>query len=375
MQSVPFVPFAATVDAGAVGSLDADRDGSPTFSPPGSPDFIPGVAAEVARGGSSGSYSELPDFCDCPDCFPPGDARALCAPPGCFDYGFFDPLTRYQERCCGPFHEQMLARLELCPSVLPDGYFTSISVFGPVHDPPELPVKLLVSLGMTVEALIDYIFMVFFGHNPNDGDIFGDPGAEPRRWQVRLMPGVDVVSDASSTLLFPFPPGSVLMLRNSSRAASEVGIKFSSVLRVSRLFSSGGPSEAVKASATTDEGVGPPVPLVSAADAIISSLVADADLAVTRFSERLEAWRRAVPLFSSLPSSTFDPAFGASVGAVISAQLAGVRAALSTDRAAMFSEVCLLVYPCFCLRVVCVFSFVFFLLLFLAFLMLLCIVV
>ena len=222
----------------------------------------------------------------------------------------------------------MLARLELCPSVMPDGYLTSISVFGPAHDPPGLPVKLLVSPGMSVEALVDYIFMVFFGHNPNDEDIFGDPGDVPRRWQVRLMPGADVVSNASSTLLFSFPPGSVLCPRPPSRVVSEMGIKFRSVLQVSRLFDSGGTSDTAARS-----------PLVSSADSIISSLAADGVLAVDRFSARLEAWRRNVPLFSSMPSAAFDPAFGASIGAVIAAQLAGVRAALSADRAALSGEV------------------------------------
>ena len=62
--------------------------------------------------------------------------------------------------------------------------------------------------------------------------------------------------------------------------------------------------------------------------------------AVDRFAARLQAWRRDIPLFASLPSVTFDAAFGASVDAIISAQLAGVRAALSADWAALSSEVC-----------------------------------
>ena len=278
--------------------------------------------------------------CTCAGCLSPEGIQVRCVLPGCVDFGYFDFLTMHRERCCGLPHEQMLARLELCPSVMPGGHLTSISVFGPAHDPPGLPVKLLVSLGMPVEALVDYLFMVFFGHNPTDEDIFRDPGDIPRRWQVRLMPGVSVVSDASSTLLFPLPPGSVFP-RPPSRVASEVGIKLSSVLRISRLFDSGGTSvysfsaaSAAPVSTTTS------LPLAPSADPVFSSLVNDGELAVARFSARLEAWRRDVPLFSSLPSATFDPAFGASVGAVISAQLAGVRAALSTSRAALFSEVC-----------------------------------
>ena len=368
--------IAVAVDAGVVGSSDADCDRSPTqsysdtFSPPGSTDSVPGAAAEVAEGGSPGSDSEFPALCDCPcacthvavgdvsrcescrwtqfdpcpcvcpGCLPPGDVHLRCVLPGCFDYGFYDLLTCHRERCCGPFHEQMLARLELCPSVMPGGYLTSISVFGPAHDPPGLPVKLLVSPGMSVEALVDYISMVFFGHNPNDEDIFGDPGDVPRRWQVRLMPGADVVSNASSTLLFPFPPGSVLCPRPPSRVASEVGIKFRSVLQVSRLFDSGGTSvDPFLATSAALVDTAARSLLVSSADSIISSLAADGVLAVDRFSARLEAWRRNVPLFSSMPSATFDPAFGASIGAVISAQLAGVRAALSADRAALSGEV------------------------------------
>jgi hypothetical protein len=53
----------------------------------------------------------------------------------------------------------------------------------------------------------------------------------------------------------------------------------------------------------------------------------------------LQAWRRDVPLFSSLPSSTFDSAFGVSMDAIIAVQLSGVRAALAMSRAALFSEV------------------------------------
>ena len=119
------------------------------------------------------------------------------------------------------------------------------------------------------------------------------------------MPGAEVVSNASSTLLFPFVPGSLLCPRLPPRVAFEVGVGFGSVLQVSRCFQ-----------ATVDLS------------------------AVDRFSARLQAWRRDIPLFSSLLSATFDSAFGASLDAIIAAQLSGVRAALSTGRAALSSEVC-----------------------------------
>jgi hypothetical protein len=37
---------------------------------------------------------------------------------------------------------------------------------------------------MSVEALVNYVFMVFFGHNPNEEDLFGSLADIPRRWQV-----------------------------------------------------------------------------------------------------------------------------------------------------------------------------------------------
>ena len=289
----------------------------------------------------------------------PGNVRARCSLPGCSAFVCYDLRTRPRAylslRCCGRFHEQMLTRFEACPSVMPDGHLTSVSVFGPAHDPPNLPVKLLVSLGMSVEALVDYIFMAFFGHDPNDEDLFRAPGDVPRRWQVRLMPGVNVVSNTSSTLLFPFPPGSFLCPRPPSRVASEVGIKFGSVLQVSRLawpstsdLDSLGPYP----SAPLDSGVtsadsflaafsaapvDTPSALPESGGASIGTPVDTS--AVDRFAARLQAWRRDIPLFASLPSVTFDAAFGASVDAIISAQLAGVRAALSADWAALSSEV------------------------------------
>ena len=259
---------------------------------------------------------------------------------------------------------------------MPDGHLTSISVFGPAHDHPESPVKLLVSLGMTVEALADYIFMVFFGYNPNDEDLLGDPGDIPYRWQVRLMPGAEVVPNASSTLLFPFSLGSLLCPRLPPRVASEVGVRFGSVLQVSRFAwpsTSNLDSLGPYPSSVLDSGVtsvdsflaafstthvdSPPVlpesggagvdelveasrsSLISLADASIAFKTAVDLSAVDRFSARLQAWRRDIPLFSSLPSATFDSAFGASVDAIIAAQLSGVRAALSANQAALFSEV------------------------------------
>ena len=304
------------------------------------------------------------------------DAHARCSLPGCPDLGYYDPFTCHRERCCGSFHEQMLVRFEACPSVMPNGHFTSISVFGPDHDLPELPVKLLVSLDMTVEALTDYIFIVFFGHNPTDEDLFGEPGDVPRRWQVRLMPGVVVVPNASSTLLFPSSPGSLLCPRLPPRVVSEVGVRFGSVLRVSRLawpstsdldslgpyppsvldsgvisvdsFLAAVPTARVDSPSVLPESGGASVDesvetrrssLASLADASIA-FKTSADLsAVDRFSAQLQAWRRDVPLFSSLPSSTFDSAFGVSMDAIIAVQLSGVRAALAMSRAALFSEV------------------------------------
>lgn len=273
----------------------------------------------------------------------PGNVRARCALPGCSAFVYYDLRTRpraYSFRCCGRLHERMLARFEVCPSVMPDGHLTSVSVFGPAHDPPNLPVKLLVSLSMSVEALVDYIFMVFFGQNPNDEDLFSTPGDVPRRWQVRLMPGVNVVSNASSTLLSPLPPGSFLCPRLPSLVASEVGIKFGSVLQVSRLarpFTSDLDSSGSYPSVFSAAPVDTPSALPKSGGASIDAPV-DTN-ALDRFAARLQAWRRDVPLFASLPSVTFDATFGASVDSIISAQLAGVRAALSADRAAPSSEV------------------------------------
>ena len=107
-----------------------------------------------------------------------------CALPGCHDFASHDLLTCTRERCCGLPHEQMLMRLEQCPSEMPDGHLFAVSVFGPNHDHPDPPVQLLLSPRMTVEALVEYFFMVFFGHNPNEEDLFGRPADIPRRWQV-----------------------------------------------------------------------------------------------------------------------------------------------------------------------------------------------
>ena len=75
-------------------------------------------------------------------------------------------------------------RFEQCPSVMPGGHLFAVSVYGPNHDYPDPPVQLLMSPRMTVEALVEYFFMVFFGHNPNEEDLFGCPADIPRRWQV-----------------------------------------------------------------------------------------------------------------------------------------------------------------------------------------------
>jgi hypothetical protein len=83
----------------------------------------------------------------------------------------------------------MLMRLEQCPSVLPEGLLFAVSVFGPGHDYPEPPVQLLVSPRMTVEALVEYFYMVFFGLDPNKEDLFQGPLDVPRdRWQVACLP-------------------------------------------------------------------------------------------------------------------------------------------------------------------------------------------
>ena len=283
--------------------------------------------------------------CVCPGCRFPDGVPALCALPGCFGYGYFDPLSRRRERCCQLSHEQMLKRLEICPSVMPDGHLISISVVGPVHDPPVPPVILLVSPTMSIEALIDYVFMVSFGHLPSDGDtswsIAGVSRRPCRRWQVCLMPGADSVSTASSTLLFPFAWGA------RSRAVSEVGVQSHSVLRISArpslglhaslLPESGGVS--VNASVDTSRASS-----VSMTDAFASFKSTADRLAVDRFAAHLQVWKRDMPSLSSYVAvrpgaPTHDSVFGASVDAIISSQLSNARAVLSSNWPALFAEV------------------------------------
>ena len=179
--------------------------------------------------------------CVCSGCHqftPGGDPQFVCLLPGCLDFGYYDPLTHQRERCCGIAHEQMFVRLENCSSVLPDGPYFSIFVYGPDHEIPSPPVELLMSSGMLVEAMADYVFMVFLGFNPNSKDLCGglvDGGATPCRWQLRLIPGNVVVPDSDATLLSPLPLGPILRPLPAIRVASEVGVMSRSVLRVSRL--------------------------------------------------------------------------------------------------------------------------------------------
>ena len=122
--------------------------------------------------------------CSCAGCWSPDSIRVRCALPGCVDFGYRDPLSYQQERCCELAHERMLVRLEHCPSIMPGGRLFAVSVYGPEHELPAPPVELLVSARMSVEALVNYVFMVFFGHNPNEEDLFGSLADIPRRWQV-----------------------------------------------------------------------------------------------------------------------------------------------------------------------------------------------
>ena len=50
-----------------------------------------------------------------------------------------------------------------------------------------------------------------------------------------MMPGAVLVSNASSVLLSPLPPGSVFLSQPPPRAASELGVCFRSVFQISRL--------------------------------------------------------------------------------------------------------------------------------------------
>ena len=176
--------------------------------------------------------------------------------------------------------------------------------------------------------------------------------------QVRLMPGADLVPNASSTLLSPPPLGSIFCPRPPPRVASEVGVAFRSVFQISRLaWPSTGDLDALGPypSSFPDPG-GTSAGSLLAAFSVASvetareslASLADAErvdcLAVHRFSAQFHAWARNMPVFSSpevigrklifyLTSGT------SAVDAAVSFQLTIVRAVLSVDRAARFDRV------------------------------------
>ena len=165
-------------------------DGLPESTPRSGSGTLDGVGDQSPVSTSEHSDSQSPGGAS-------EGTRVHCVFPGCPDFARYDLLTYTQERCCGLLHEQTLMRLEQCPSFMPSGPLILVSVYGPDHDIPGPPIQLLLSSRMTVDALVEYFFMVFFGHNPNKDGLspFGGPTDVPHRWQVTFP-----------FLTFPFLP-------------------------------------------------------------------------------------------------------------------------------------------------------------------------
>ena len=94
-------------------------------------------------------------------------------------------------RCCGSAHEEVLLRLDQCPSVMPPGPLFLVSVAGPGIG-AWVPTELLVSSDMFIGDFAGYVFMVLLGCAPLSGvsPPLGVSLPLGASFQLRLVPGV-----------------------------------------------------------------------------------------------------------------------------------------------------------------------------------------
>ena len=167
------------------------------------------------------------------------------------------------------------------------------------------------------------------------------------------MPGAVLVSNASSVLLSPLPPGSVFLSQPPPRAASELGVCFRSVFQISRLAWPStadldalvaSPSDAERADRLAVQRFSARLQVLVHHSCTLFSFLFTLFLSLTSFF-RLQVWAREMPVFSSPEvvgrgELAFDLTSGTSaVDAAISSQLAIVRDVLFVDRASRFDEV------------------------------------